>query len=261
MSDLPTEPAPSTPGQRGLAELTQPFAPDETRPRARAVDEADAETLWDLWRTAAKAGGTGFVPPVEHGSGVTGVSTRRLVREELRVGGPGNPLRSKISDTGGVERYSPFTGAGLTRRAPVRREALLANAFAPEGSRYGGEGQDFCGLTRTFGFSRVVPGAAATGVARAAYAYAHDCARTREQSGKPVVEHQAVVSRLAGMRTRVERPPTARRAARRLDTSQALGGRGRSRQYLVEQLTRNTEPEEAEEATSGIMRLLIAGSL
>ncbi|MEU9478157.1 acyl-CoA dehydrogenase family protein [Streptomyces sp. NPDC048191] len=56
MSDLPTELVPLRPEQRGVVALARTFARAETRPRARAVDEADVETPWDLWREAAAAG-------------------------------------------------------------------------------------------------------------------------------------------------------------------------------------------------------------
>ncbi|MGW0552032.1 acyl-CoA dehydrogenase family protein [Streptomyces altiplanensis] len=94
MSGLPTELAPLTAEQRDIVELTRAFAREEIRPRARAVDEADTETPWDLWRKAAEAGITGFMLPEEYGDGgFTDVFTQCLVQEELCVGdlGIGNP--------------------------------------------------------------------------------------------------------------------------------------------------------------------------
>ncbi|WP_369231414.1 acyl-CoA dehydrogenase family protein [Streptomyces sp. R21] len=141
---------------------------------------------------------------------------------------------------------------------------------------------------RTFDISRTVLGAAATGVARAAYEYARDHARERQQFGKPVIEHQAVAFRLADMRTRVEQARLMTwRAAKRLDAGldataeaamakltasetaahctwaavQTLGGSGYSREFPVEQWMRDAKLEEPEEGTSDIMRLLIARSM
>ncbi len=141
---------------------------------------------------------------------------------------------------------------------------------------------------KTFDISRVVLGAAAVGVARAAFEYARDYARTREQFGRPIVEHQAVGFRLADMATRIE---AARllvlHAARTIDAGneatslaamakltasetamhctwaavQTLGGWGYSREHPVEQWMRDAKLEEIEEGTSDIMRLLIARNL
>ncbi|MGW1561369.1 acyl-CoA dehydrogenase family protein [Streptomyces sp. NPDC002144] len=169
--------------------------------------------------------------------------------------------------------------------------ADLTRAFAredPEADRLGAEGEGFHGLMRTFDISRTVPGAAATGVARAAYEYARDCARERRQFGRPIIEHQAVAFRLADMRTRVEQARLMTwRAARRLDAGlgataeaamaeltasetaahctwaavQTLGGWGCSREFPVEQWTRDARLEEIEEGTSDIMRLVISRNL
>ena len=141
---------------------------------------------------------------------------------------------------------------------------------------------------RTFDISRTVLGAAATGVARAAYEYAVDYARTRTQFGKPIIEHQAVAFRLADMRNRLEQARLMTwRAAKRLDAGldatteaamakltasetaayctwaavQTLGGWGYSREYPVEQWMRDARLEEIEEGTSDIMRLVIARGL
>ncbi|MFE4248503.1 acyl-CoA dehydrogenase family protein [Streptomyces sp. NPDC056910] len=385
MSELPIELVPLTPEQRDIVDLTRTFAREEIRPRGRAVDEADVETPWDLWRAAAKVGITGFMLPEEYGGGgFTDVFTQVLVQEELCVGdlGIGNLLCSNgffadpvmelgteeqkrawltplagadtpmtslattepgsgsdaasivttatrtaggyllngqkawISNAGEAEQYVVFAktdpsqrsrgvtafllrkGAeGLTfgepmrkmgQRAIVCREVFFSDVFVPDADRLGDEGQGFAGLMRTFDISRAVLGAAATGVARAAYEYARDYARTREQFGKPIIEHQAVAFRLADMRTRIEQSRLMTwRAARRLDAGldataeaamakltasetaayctwaavQTLGGWGYSREFPVEQWMRDAKLEEIEEGTSDIMRLVISRSL
>ncbi|MEU8979582.1 acyl-CoA dehydrogenase family protein [Streptomyces sp. NPDC058251] len=385
MSDLPTELVPLSAEQRDIVELTRAFAREEIRPRARAVDEADVETPWDLWRKAAKVGITGFMLPEEFGGGgFTDVFTQVLVQEELCVGdlgignllcsngffadpvlelgteeqkrewltpltGPDTPMTSLattepgagsdaasivttahrtdggyrlngqkawISNAGEAEQYVVFAKTDPTRRAagvsafllrkdtegvsfgePMRkmgqraivcREIFLENAYVPEEHRLGAEGAGFHGLMRTFDISRAVLGAAATGVARAAYEYARDYARERRQFGKPIIEHQAVAFRLADMRTRVEQarlmtwraakrldaglPATAEAAMAKLTASetaayctwaavQTLGGWGYSREFPVEQWMRDAKLEEIEEGTSDIMRLVIARSL
>ncbi|MFD5118576.1 acyl-CoA dehydrogenase family protein [Streptomyces sp. NPDC058385] len=385
MSELPIELVPLTPEQRDIVDLTRTFAREEIRPRGRAVDEADVETPWDLWRAAAKVGITGFMLPEEYGGGgFTDVFTQVLVQEELCVGdlgignllcsngffadpvmelgteeqkrawltplaGPDTPMTSLattepgsgsdaasivttatrtaggyllngqkawISNAGEAEQYVVFAktdpsqrsrgvtafllrkGAeGLTfgepmrkmgQRAIVCREVFFSDVFVPDTDRLGDEGQGFAGLMRTFDISRAVLGAAATGVARAAYEYARDYARTRVQFGKPIIEHQAVAFRLADMRTRIEQSRLMTwRAARRLDAGldataeaamakltasetaayctwaavQTLGGWGYSREFPVEQWMRDAKLEEIEEGTSDIMRLVISRSL
>jgi len=385
VSELPIELVPLSPEQRDIVDLTRTFAREEIRPRGRAVDEADVETPWDLWRAAAKVGITGFMLPEEYGGGgFTDVFTQVLVQEELCVGdlGIGNLLCSNgffadpvmelgteeqkrawltplagadtpmtslattepgsgsdaasivttatrtsggyllngqkawISNAGEAEQYVVFAktdpaqrsrgvtafllrkGAeGLTfgepmrkmgQRAIVCREMFFSDVFVPDADRLGDEGQGFVGLMRTFDISRAVLGAAATGVARAAYEYARDYARTRVQFGKPIIEHQAVAFRLADMRTRIEQARLMTwRAARRLDAGldataeaamakltasetaayctwaavQTLGGWGYSREFPVEQWMRDAKLEEIEEGTSDIMRLVISRSL
>ncbi|MFI7336458.1 acyl-CoA dehydrogenase family protein [Streptomyces sp. NPDC050085] len=385
MSELPTELVPLTAEQRTVVDLARTFAAKEIRPRARAVDEADVETPWDLWRKAAEVGITGFMLPEAYGGGgCTDVFTQVLVQEELCVGdlgignllcsngffadpvlalgtedqkrawltpltGPDSPMtalattepgagsdaasitttatrteggyllngqKAWISNAGEAEQYVVFAktdpalrsrgvSAFLLRkgaegvsfgepmrkmgqRAIVCREVFFADAFVPEENRLGAEGEGFVGLMRTFDVSRAVLGAAATGVARAAYEYARDYARTRVQFGKPIIEHQAVAFRLADMRTRIEQSRLMTwRAARRLDAGldataeaamakltasetaayctwaavQTLGGWGYSREFPVEQWMRDARLEEIEEGTSDIMRLIISRSL
>ncbi|MBF9069496.1 acyl-CoA dehydrogenase family protein [Streptacidiphilus fuscans] len=385
MSVLPVELCPLTPEQNDIVELTRSFAQEEIRPRARAVDEADTQTPWDLWRAAAKVGITGFMLPEEYGGGgFTDVFSQCLVQEELCVGdlgignllcsngffadpvlelgteeqkrtwltplaGPDTPMTSLattepgagsdagsitttatrttggyllngqkawISNAGEADFYVVFAKTdpaarargvsafllrkdteGMTfgepmrkmgQRAIVCREVFLADAFVPEENLLGAEGQGFKGLMRTFDISRTVLGAAATGVARAAYEYARDYARTRVQFGKPIIEHQAVAFRLADMRTRIDQSRLMTwRAAKRLDAGldatseaamakltasetaawctwaavQTLGGWGYSREYPVEQWMRDAKLEEIEEGTSDIMRLVISRGL
>ncbi|MEU9207196.1 acyl-CoA dehydrogenase family protein [Streptomyces sp. NPDC048415] len=385
MSDLPTELVPLSEQQRDIVELARAFARDEIRPRARAVDEADVETPWDLWRKAAKVGITGFMLPEEFGGGgCTDVFTQVLVQEELCVGdlgignllcsngffadpvlelgteeqkrewltplaGPDTPMTALattepgagsdaasmlttaqrtaggyrlngqkvwISNAGEAEQYVVFAKTDPDRRSrgvsafllrkdtegvsfgePMRkmgqraivcREVLFEDAYVPEEHRLGAEGEGFPGLMGTFDISRTVLGAAATGVARAAYEYARDYARERRQFGKPIIEHQAVAFRLADMRTRLEQARLMTwRAAKRLDAGlnataeaamakltasetaayctwaavQTLGGWGYSREFPVEQWMRDAKLEEIEEGTSDIMRLVISRSL
>ena len=176
----------------------------------------------------------------------------------------------------------------MGQRAIVNCELFLEDAVLPEDRRLGNEGQGFYGLMRTFDRSRIVLGAAATGLARAALEYAAEYAGSREQFGKPILEHQAVAFRLADMATRVDASRLlVWRAARAIDAGrrvtreaamaklyasetamwctwaavQTLGGWGYSREYPVEKWMRDAKLEEIEEGTSDIQRLIIARHL
>ncbi|MGH3360566.1 MAG: acyl-CoA dehydrogenase family protein [Nocardioidaceae bacterium] len=189
-------------------------------------------------------------------------------------------------DTSGMTFGEPMKKMG--QRAIVCREVFLDDAFVATENRLGEEGQGFYGLMRTFDVSRVVLGAASVGAARAAYEYARDYAREREQFGKPIVEHQAVAFRLADMANRIESAKLlVLHAARVLDAGgdatglaamakltasetsmfctwaavQTLGGWGYSREHPVEQWMRDAKLEEIEEGTSDVMRMLISRHL
>jgi len=83
---LPTELVELTDAQRDLLDLCRSFGEREIRPVARAVDEADVVTPWELWRKAAEAGITDFMLPEQYGGGgCTDVFTQCLVQEELGV--------------------------------------------------------------------------------------------------------------------------------------------------------------------------------
>jgi alkylation response protein AidB-like acyl-CoA dehydrogenase len=187
---------------------------------------------------------------------------------------------------GGVTFGPPMKKMG--QRAILNAEMFLEDVEVPADRRLGEEGEGFSGLMQTFDRSRITLGAAATGLARAALEYAVEYAKTREQFGKPIGEHQAVAFRLADMATRVD---AARllvwRAARFVDAGQevakeaamaklfasetamwctwaavqTLGGWGYSREYPVEKWMRDAKLEEIEEGTSDIQRLIISRRL
>jgi len=187
---------------------------------------------------------------------------------------------------GGVTFGPPMKKMG--QRAILNAEMFLEDVEVPANRRLGEEGEGFSGLMQTFDRSRITLGAAATGLARAALEYAVEYAKTREQFGKPIGEHQAVAFRLADMATRVD---AARllvwRAARLVDAGQevakeaamaklfasetamwctwaavqTLGGWGYSREYPVEKWMRDAKLEEIEEGTSDIQRLIISRRL
>ncbi|MGZ3144557.1 acyl-CoA dehydrogenase family protein [Lentzea chajnantorensis] len=189
-------------------------------------------------------------------------------------------------DTPGLTVGPPFRKMG--QRAIVNAEVFLDDVRVPAENRLGEEGQAFPGLMRTFDASRILIGAACTGLARAALDFASAYAAERVQFGVPILRHQAVAFRLAEMATRVDTAHLLTlRAAALYDAGEAvaqesamaklvgsenamwcthaavqtLGGYGYSREYPVERWMRDAKLEEIEEGTSDIQRLIISRGL
>ncbi len=83
--------------QRAIQDVCREFAAREIRPASLAVDEADVEVPWELWRKAAGLGLTSFMLPEEFGgAGMTDCLTACVVQEELSFGcsGIGNLITS-----------------------------------------------------------------------------------------------------------------------------------------------------------------------
>lgn len=202
-------------------------------------------------------------------------------------------LRAKGVTAFLVERDMPGVTIGqpmpkMGQRGIVNAEVFLDNVRVPASHRIGEEGKGFYGLMRTFDASRILIGAGATGLSRAALDATVKYAQERTQFGKPIIEHQAVAFRIADMaaRTDVSHLVTMR-AARLFDqgefvaqesaiaklvasenttwvTNAALqshGGWGYSREFLVEKWVRDAKLEELEEGTSDIQRLIISRSV
>ena len=90
-------PAPLSDEQLAIQEVCREFAAREIRPISLAVDEADTEGPWDVWRKAAGLGLTSFMLPEEYGgAGMTDCLTSCIVQEELSHGcsGIGNLITS-----------------------------------------------------------------------------------------------------------------------------------------------------------------------
>jgi alkylation response protein AidB-like acyl-CoA dehydrogenase len=184
-------------------------------------------------------------------------------------------------DTPGLSVGPPFPKMG--QRAIVNAEVFLDDVRVPAENRLGEEGR-----MRTFDASRILIGAACTGLARAALDFATAYAAERVQFGVPIARHQAVAFRLADMATRVDAAHLLTlRAAALYDSGEAvsqesamaklvgsenamwcthaavqtLGGYGYSREYPVERWMRDAKLEEIEEGTSDIQRLVISRGL
>jgi acyl-CoA dehydrogenase len=83
--------------QLEIQRMCREFAAREIRPIAPAVDEADGEVPWAVWRKAAELGLTSFMLPEQYGGeGMTDCLTSCVVQEELSHGcsGIGNLITS-----------------------------------------------------------------------------------------------------------------------------------------------------------------------
>jgi alkylation response protein AidB-like acyl-CoA dehydrogenase len=141
----------------------------------------------------------------------------------------------------------------------------------------------------TFERTRPGVGAQAVGIARAAYEYALDYAKQREQFGRPIIENQAIAFALADMRTSIDAARLlvwraswmaatgqhfgaaegsmsklfAGETAVRVtgQAMQILGGNGFTRDYPVERMARDAKVYTIFEGTSEIQRLVIARAI
>jgi alkylation response protein AidB-like acyl-CoA dehydrogenase len=137
--------------------------------------------------------------------------------------------------------------------------------------------------------SRPTVGAQALGIARAAYEYAMDYAKGREQFGRPIIDNQAIAFTLADMRTEIDaarllvwraawmgrnnRPFLAGEgsmsklkagevAVRVAEQAvQILGGAGYVRDHPVERWYRDAKIYTIFEGTSEIQRLVVARAI
>jgi acyl-CoA dehydrogenase len=83
--------------QLEIQRVCREFAAREIRPISLAVDEADVEVPWEVWRKAASLGLTSFMLPADYGgAGMTDCLTSCVVQEELSHGcaGIGNLITS-----------------------------------------------------------------------------------------------------------------------------------------------------------------------
>jgi acyl-CoA dehydrogenase len=164
-------------------------------------------------------------------------------------------------------------------------EALQARlSRARTGQRTSGQAS-----MRTFELTRPTVGAQALGIARAAYEYSLEYAKTRVQFGRPIVENQAIAFALADMRMEIDaarllvwraawmgknnQPFTAGEGSMsKLKAGevavavtekavQILGGAGYLREHPVERWYRDAKIYTIFEGTSEIQRLVISRAI
>ncbi|MFL5856498.1 MAG: acyl-CoA dehydrogenase family protein [Solirubrobacteraceae bacterium] len=141
----------------------------------------------------------------------------------------------------------------------------------------------------TFEVSRPTVGAQALGIARAAYEYALDYAKERQQFGRKIIENQAIAFTLADMKTEIDaarllvwRASWMGRTGKEFTAAegsmsklkagevavwateraiQILGGNGYTREYPVERMHRDAKIYTIFEGTSEIQRLVISRAI
>jgi len=142
---------------------------------------------------------------------------------------------------------------------------------------------------QTFEASRPTVGAQALGIARAAYEYALEYAKEREQFGKKIVENQAIAFALADMKLEIDaarllvwRAAWMGRSGQTFENAegsmsklkagevavwateraiQILGGNGYTREFPVERMHRDSKIYTIFEGTSEIQRLVISRAI
>ncbi len=198
-----------------------------------------------------------------------------------------------------VEKGNPGLKMGkkekkLGVRASHTAQVILEDCRIPLENRLGGEPGSpgyISGLAalKMLEATRPAVGAAALGIARAAYEYALGYARERKQFGVPIINQQAIGFKLADMATEIEAArlliwkaawmaknnlpyrrgegsmaklyagDVAVKAS--LEAIQILGGYGYTKEYPVEKFLRDAKIYQIWEGTAEIQRLVISRQL
>jgi alkylation response protein AidB-like acyl-CoA dehydrogenase len=103
-------------------------------------------------------------------------------------------------DTSGVTVLEREKHMGL--RGLPTYEVRFEDVRVPRAARLGGE--DGCNAELLLNYSRVALAALAVGVARSAFDYARDYAKTREAFGRPIAQYQAIAFMLSEMAIEVD---------------------------------------------------------
>jgi alkylation response protein AidB-like acyl-CoA dehydrogenase len=203
--------------------------------------------------------------------GIRASHTSEVILDDLRL--PGSAL------LGGKDRLD-----ARLAKARERAEAVARGENVQSAREKGGQA-----AMATFEASRPSVGAQAVGIARAAYEYSLEYAKTREQFGRPIVANQGIAFMLADMKTKIDAarllvwraawmgrngvPFTAGEGSMSklfagetaVDVTekaiQILGGNGYTREYPVERWHRDAKIYTIFEGTSEIQRLIIGRAI
>ncbi len=193
-----------------------------------------------------------------------------------------------------VEKGTPGLSMGKKERkmgvrASHTAEVILEDCRIPKENLLPGPGgSGGLGALKMLEATRPGVGAAALGVARAAYEFALQYAQERQTFGKPIIEHQSVANKLADMATKIEaarlliwkaawladndKKFTKEACMAKLfagdvamevtiDAIQILGGYGYIREFPVEKWARDAKIYQIWEGTAEIQRYVIAKAL
>lgn len=172
----------------------------------------------------------------------------------------------------------------MGQHASDTAQILFENCRVPVENLLGREGEGYKIALSNLEAGRIGIGAQAVGMARAAFEAATRYAREREAFGAPIVQHQAVLFRLADMATQIEaarqmvwhaaslrdagRPCLKEASMAKLfaseiaervcsDAIQIHGGYGYSTDFPVERIYRDVRVTQIYEGASDIQRLVI----
>lgn len=125
-----------------------------------------------------------------------------FAKTDLQAGYAGVSAFVLDGNTPGIKGGKKFHKLGL--RASHTAEVHFDNVEVPEENLLGQENAAFLGAMKTLEYSRPSVAMAAVGVARAAYEYALQYAKERQQFGRPIYHNQAISFMLADMLTKIE---------------------------------------------------------
>ncbi len=203
--------------------------------------------------------------------GIRASHTSEVILDDCRI--PGSQL------LGGKDKLDGRLAKARERMAAIERGESVQTVREKGGQA----------AMATFEASRPSVGAQAVGIARAAYEYSLDYAKTREQFGRPIIQNQAIAFLLADMKTKLDAsrllvwraawmgrngvPFTAGEGSMSklfagetaVDVTekaiQILGGNGYTREYPVERWHRDAKIYTIFEGTSEIQRLIISRAI
>jgi acyl-CoA dehydrogenase len=224
-----------------------------------------------------------------------------IAQVDKELGSRGHAAFVVPIDTPGIEQGAKVKKHGL--RASHTADVHLDDCRIPGANLLGGKEKLDERLARvregkraktqaamqTFEATRPIVGAQALGIARAAYEYALDYAKEREQFGKKIIENQAIAFALANMKLEIDAArllvwraswmarngvpfENAEGSMSKLKASevavwateraiQILGGNGYTREYPVERWHRDSKIYTIFEGTSEMQQLVIARAI